>query len=1349
MPAVSAKSSKHLIVLPNKSDIVREGWLHKRGGSHGGRTNWKRRWFSLAGTQLYYMETRHDATPRGRISLSGCDFRKADEEVKKPYSFGIYSRSEYLEAPFFCHADSALEAEEWLDALRGAAVGRYDVAEGTPPHTLLAQIAAVVREHEPPRQMAQAELQLSVVEARGLAPMDFSGTSDPYCVVQCGVVKARTRTIGRTVNPKWNETFRWQVAPQAELQVDVYDRNVLSSDYFLGTVLLKVDDFLIVSEAGRVHDRWCALQPRTAKDDHVQGEIRLCVVARLAEDAESSRAADGEQPPASVVQQVSAALGGLKLQYENSQLRAQRLARENSLLRAGLRDLFSLSEFSSLKAQASRSCILHLKVLEARGVHFQNRKGGLCDVYCVVQLGLNSHKTELRRSTNSPRWELLLELPIVSWNEYLEVQLFDASNYNPMARAELVGKLSLQLLALGCDTPNDQHDAWHLLSLEKGRNSRSAENVRPAAASGGAGLADAQPSLRVVCDWRYAGGAADADESSAEAKARARSVSACSEDVISKEFEEATRIRDAITSRMSAQEQQLERIHALLGSLKDEFVGDYHKYCAHKLGVLSVTVAAAFDLPIKDKLAGTTDPFVELCYAGQSHATMPQKKGIAPRWDETFEFDVYPDNEPDDEIVVSLRHQMQWGRSKYIGEVRIPVRPLFDQQPRSRMLPIAVERRREPFGENERRGSAGSKESPRAQGPRLSVHLRFKQTQLEGQPAAKLSAQRIEALGQLQALLCSEDAWLPLALCEAVPIEHADRLAKGLVNTQERPTLTLLKLFKLVIQKELDETSSEKLVFRRNSIATKLATFYAKRYGRDMINSILQEPICAIIEASERHGLTDCSLEVDPQRLPSGLSDEEREARLHVQQSALAETVRLVLGAMVDVKVPQPISILCWLIWQSVERRFGKSSTKEPPAGGEAAATPAHAAVSGVLFLRFIVPALAAPAAHGVLQAPPSAAAARGFMLVSKAVMTIGNGVLFGSKEPFMTFLNPIISDYVVAVRGMIRRLSELEPDEQVQNVLANRNRGRSTYHRKDNGEADAATLEANAPQLGALQDVHFVLSSHADVVYNVVAEPGFNQTLHQLLTDLGPPDHGVGASTVSDWTPETIVARVVAVRDAMLKELRRHDGDGIERQASRGKHDVTQTSAVEAEGAEWSDERKKKRLSRLLPSKSLSRIFNSPSHPSAAPLAKSAGHLEATPELRPKAQLGRRGSSSIETYVMLTRRNEPTHRPGGCAEHPPAGEAAAAPLASPPPPPREGSAVDADAATAELRQKLHAVQQASAPSVPRGSSFLLHLPLVWVRLQENLHLRQLADEAVRKQQIAESALKRATYDAI
>jgi hypothetical protein len=79
--------------VPSHLPIVKEGWLFKRGGSHGGRTNWKRRWFMLVGDVLYYMESRSDRTPRGRVALSGCDFRNVEEELRKPHAFGIYHMS--------------------------------------------------------------------------------------------------------------------------------------------------------------------------------------------------------------------------------------------------------------------------------------------------------------------------------------------------------------------------------------------------------------------------------------------------------------------------------------------------------------------------------------------------------------------------------------------------------------------------------------------------------------------------------------------------------------------------------------------------------------------------------------------------------------------------------------------------------------------------------------------------------------------------------------------------------------------------------------------------------------------------------------------------------------------------------------------------------------------------------------------------------------------------------------------------------------------------------------------------------------------------------------------------------
>ena len=98
--------------------------------------------------------------------------------------------------------------------------------------------------------------------------------------------------------------------------------------------------------------------------------------------------------------------------------------------------------------------------------------------------------------------------------------------------------------------------------------------------------------------------------------------------------------------------------------------------------------------------------------------------------------------------------------------------------------------------------------------------------------------------------------------------------------------------------------------------------------------------------------------------------------------------------------MPPPLRALCSLIWQQVLARFNPNANPNATATANASgsgsggikeaivdAKVAHAArtaVSGVLFLRFLVPAIVAPAVHGVLPEAPARVASRGLVLVSK-----------------------------------------------------------------------------------------------------------------------------------------------------------------------------------------------------------------------------------------------------------------------------------------------------------------------------------------------------------------------------
>lgn len=66
--------------------------------------------------------------------------------------------------------------------------------------------------------------------------MDAGESSDPYCKIQLGKEKNKTKTISHTVNPKWREGFDmyWYSEYDDYLDVSVWDKDIGSKDDFMG-----------------------------------------------------------------------------------------------------------------------------------------------------------------------------------------------------------------------------------------------------------------------------------------------------------------------------------------------------------------------------------------------------------------------------------------------------------------------------------------------------------------------------------------------------------------------------------------------------------------------------------------------------------------------------------------------------------------------------------------------------------------------------------------------------------------------------------------------------------------------------------------------------------------------------------------------------------------------------------------------------------------------------------------------------------------------------------------------------------------------------------------------------------
>uniref|UniRef100_A0A8D1AW76 Cytohesin 4 n=2 Tax=Sus scrofa TaxID=9823 RepID=A0A8D1AW76_PIG len=112
----------------------REGWLLKLGGRV---KTWKRRWFILTDSCLYYFEFTTDKEPRGIIPLENLSVQKVDDP-KKPFCLELYNpscRGQKIKAcktdgdgkvvegkheSYRISAASAEERDQWIQAIRAS-----------------------------------------------------------------------------------------------------------------------------------------------------------------------------------------------------------------------------------------------------------------------------------------------------------------------------------------------------------------------------------------------------------------------------------------------------------------------------------------------------------------------------------------------------------------------------------------------------------------------------------------------------------------------------------------------------------------------------------------------------------------------------------------------------------------------------------------------------------------------------------------------------------------------------------------------------------------------------------------------------------------------------------------------------------------------------------------------------------------------------------------------------------------------------------------------------------------------------------------------------------------------------
>ena len=110
--------------------VDKEGWLTKQGGS---RKSWKRRWFVLKDSAVYYFKTKETGNALGTFSLRGAGVY-TDSISRKEFAFSINTPSR----TYILAADTDYARIQWMEACHvyashGDAMNKYKLSPSDTP----------------------------------------------------------------------------------------------------------------------------------------------------------------------------------------------------------------------------------------------------------------------------------------------------------------------------------------------------------------------------------------------------------------------------------------------------------------------------------------------------------------------------------------------------------------------------------------------------------------------------------------------------------------------------------------------------------------------------------------------------------------------------------------------------------------------------------------------------------------------------------------------------------------------------------------------------------------------------------------------------------------------------------------------------------------------------------------------------------------------------------------------------------------------------------------------------------------------------------------------------------------
>ncbi|XP_053276858.1 multiple C2 and transmembrane domain-containing protein 1 isoform X4 [Pleuronectes platessa] len=263
-------------------------------------------------------------------------------------------------------------------------------------------------------QLWRGIVSISLIEGRGLQPMDANGLSDPYVKFRMGHQKYKSKTIPKTLNPQWREQFDFHLYEEQGGFVDitVWDKDAGKKDDFMGRCTIDLSQL----SKEQTHKLDLPLE---------ENEGVMVLLVTLTASAAVS-------------------ISDLSINILDDPNERHQIMQRYSLWRS----LHNLKDVG----------VVQVKVIRAEGLMAADVTGK-SDPFCVVELSNDRLQTHTVYKNLNPEWNKVFTFNVKDVHSVLEVSVYDEDRDRS---ADFLGKVAIPLLNI----QNGERKAYALKSKE-------------------------------------------------------------------------------------------------------------------------------------------------------------------------------------------------------------------------------------------------------------------------------------------------------------------------------------------------------------------------------------------------------------------------------------------------------------------------------------------------------------------------------------------------------------------------------------------------------------------------------------------------------------------------------------------------------------------------------------------------------------------------------------------------------------------------------------------------------------------------------------------------------------------